>query len=221
MKYLIVFTVLIICSQSQATPIDHTRFEVLPPKARQAVLAVVDDFPYRLPSVSDEIPEDFSMMMTIERLDADLEEVWNAYIKVPPAFVWSGPRVNYAMALDRETQRVYYPDEVSPQFKVGLMFMNYLKFLGKYIVIGLEITGIDHDKKEIEIAYLEGNASRGKQILKFKRVKNKTQINHISLYKSDSFFRDLIIYPIFHRITTGEHHKKMRQLIQGHKKSPL
>tara|TARA_R110000868_G_scaffold70988_8_gene208326 strand:- start:3444 stop:4106 length:663 start_codon:yes stop_codon:yes gene_type:complete len=212
---------LLFSSICAAFEVDPTRFETLPEKAKDVVLEAIAYFPDRLPSVGDQVPDDFSMMMTIERYSQPLEEVWRAYTSVPPALVWSGPRVNYAMAIDRDTQKVFYPDEASPRFKERLMFMNYLNFVGKYMVIGLEVTKIDHTKKEIEIAYLEGNASRGKQILKFKQTKKGTQINHISLYQSDSWFRDLVVYPFFHRLTTGEHHKKMRRLILEQKKSPL
>tara|TARA_R110000868_G_scaffold154736_4_gene380991 strand:+ start:5336 stop:5998 length:663 start_codon:yes stop_codon:yes gene_type:complete len=218
---IILLASLLISSLSYAFEIDPTRFETLPDKAKDVVLEAIVDFPDRRPSVGDQVPDDFSMMMTIEKLNQPLDKVWAAYTTVPPAIVWSGPRVNYAMAIDRDTQKVFYPDEASPRFKERLMFMNYLNFVGKYMVIGLEVTKIDHVKKEIEIAYLEGNASRGKQILKFKASKRGTQINHISLYQSDSWFRDLVVYPFFHRLTTGEHHKKMKRLILEDKKSPL
>lgn len=207
-KILLPFIILSIC---HAQEIDPIRFANLDEKPRVLLEAVAEEFPDRKPSPDNDLRE----MVTYESLKAPIEKVWNAYLNTPPNLVWQGPLVNFVLAIDKDSQSVhYYDDEDVPQFKEGLMIMNYLNFLGHYIVVGHQVTLIDPVNKRIELAYLEGGASRGKQILIFEQHKKRTTIKHISRYRSSSAFRDRILYPIFHRLTANEYHRYMRKIIE-------
>lgn len=194
----------------QAQEIDPTRFMGLPDKVRTQLEEVAQEFPQRKPSTGD----DFREMVTYESIHAPLEKVWQTYTTTAPNDVWVGPLVNFVLTIDKENQAIhYYDDSDVPAFYEGMMILNYLNFLGHYILVGHQVIAIDHENKKIELAYLEGNASRGTQILEFEQKGKRTKIKHTSLYKSSSAFRDRILYPIFHRLTANEYHRYMRRMI--------
>lgn len=200
-------------SLAHAQEIDRARLEILPEKAKLLILAIADEFPARGPSIGDEIPEDFLHMVTFESIKAPVQAVWESYTQSKPSAVWTGPLVNFVLSIDKDTQTIHYRDDADvPIFKEGMMILNYLNFLGHHIIVGHQVTLIDNDNKHIELAYLEGNASSGKQVLEFKQEGKYTIIKHRSIYKSSSAFRDRILYPIFHRLTANEYHRHVRQI---------
>lgn len=203
----------LLLSLAHAQEIDPARLEILPQKAKYLVLSIADEFPTRGPSIGDEIPEVFFEMVTFESIKAPIQSVWRNYTQLTPKVVWTGPLVNFVLSIDKDTQTIHYSDDTEvPAFKEGMMILNYLNFLGHYIIVGHQVTLIDSDKKIIELAYLEGNASSGKQVLEFKQEGKYTIVKHKSIYKSSSAFRDLILYPIFHRLTANEYHRHVRRL---------
>ena len=212
MKCLLVL-LLVFCSSVFSQDIDPEKFSHLPKRAQKVILPFAEKFIDSNPSVGGGIPEDFSIMVTNEQVDASLEDVWKVYTQISPKEVWAGPLVNFAMAIDREDGKIYYDSDDVPDFKVGLKTLNYLHILGQYIAVGLELTRIDEINHVVEIAYLEGGASKGKQILKFWDYEGSTFIQHTSIYKSDSKFRDKMLYPLCHRMTAKEHHQTMLDLI--------
>jgi len=206
-----IFTAFLMITTLQAQEIDPARLAPLPARPRALLESAISDFPQRKPSHAQAPRE----MVTFESIRAPLEDVWNAYVQMAPSQIWQGPIVNFVVAIDRETQAVHYFDDHDvPYFKIGMMILNYLNFFGHYILVGHEVTAIDHLNKRIELAYLEGNTSSGKQILEFKQKGKRTIIKHISIYKSSSRFRDRFLYPIFHRLTANEYHHNMRGFIE-------
>ncbi len=212
MKCLLVL-LLVFCSCVFSQDIDPEKFSHLPKRAQKVILPFAEKFNLSNPSVGTGIPEGFSIMVTNEQVSAPIDDVWKVYTQISPKEVWSGPLVNFAMAIDREDGKIYYDSDELPNFKVGLKTLNYLDLFGQYVAVGLEITNIDDINHIVEITYLEGGASKGKQILKFWDYEGSTFIQHTSIYQSDSKFRDKMLYPLFHRMTAKEHHKKMLELI--------
>lgn len=194
--------------------VDPTKFSHFPKRAIKVILPFAKALDQAMPSVGAGVPDDFSIMVTNEQIDSSLSNVWRVYTQISPKEVWAGPLVNFAMAIDLEDGKIYYDSDDLPDFKVGLKILNYLNLFGQYIAVGLEVTKIDEINHIVEIAYLQGGASKGKQILKFWDYEGSTFIQHTSIYQSDSKFRDKIFYPIFHRMTAKEHHQKMRELLE-------
>ncbi len=140
---------------------------------------------------------------------SDVKSVWDSYVGLNAKEAWTGPKVNFVMAYSRLKHKYYYLSDDVPVFHEGMIIFNYLNFLGPRLIVTIEILRIDAVKKEIEIAYTDHNVSAGTQILKFiSHGDNKTEVKHLSYYKSDSGFRDVVVYPLFHSLTVGEFHKK-------------
>jgi hypothetical protein len=82
------------------------------------------------------------------------------------------------------------------------------------VPVAFEIINIDPGKLVVELSYIEGNKTRGKQTLHFfDNGDGRTRIVHMSYFKSDSFVRDAFFYPLFHKKFIREFHNVMKQNI--------
>jgi hypothetical protein len=80
--------------------------------------------------------------------------------------------------------------------------------------MAFEIINIDPVERLIEFSYIDGNKARGKQTIQFTdNDDGRIRITHKSFFKSNSPFRDNLLYPYFHRKFIREFHRNMKQLI--------
>ena len=83
------------------------------------------------------------------------------------------------------------------------------------LAVALEITKIDEQNKTIVFSYVNGGKSKGEQILHFiTTADGYTEIIHETLFRSDSKFRDKVLYPFFHNKAINEFHRNMLHAIR-------
>ncbi|MDW3651056.1 MAG: hypothetical protein R8P61_28525 [Bacteroidia bacterium] len=193
---------------------DYQRFSQLSPKVLNLLKDRVSksgDF-ISLPTLhlEDDI-ENYGKQLKIFRCPGKLEAVWDAYTKGKPQEVWKGPMVNFLFSFSERDKKLYYPDDEMPLFHVGQQFYCWLNIMGPRLVVGFRLMKVDEEKKELEIAYLKGGMYRGTQILSFAQEGEETTITHKSYFRSANRLMDATLYPFFHKLTTGEHHKAVRE----------
>ena len=143
-----------------------------------------------------------------------LEKVWELYTQRRPDKTWVGPVVNFLFCFSKRDQRLFYSgQEDMPLFHVGMQNFCWLNLLGPRLIVGFEILQMDSERHVLEISYVEGGLYRGTQFLTFSESQGQTQVIHKSYFRSDSRFRDAVLYPFFHNMTTGEHHQYMKKLL--------
>ena len=86
------------------------------------------------------------------------------------------------------------------------MNLNVFKGLIQ-LAVSYEIMEINDEARFFEFSYIKGGKSIGMQRIELHSLaNNRTQIKHITHYKSDSKFRDKYIYPYFHSMVLQEYH---------------
>jgi hypothetical protein len=142
------------------------------------------------------------------------EKVWELYKTVSPAVSWNGKIVSFGLLFSKWTDSVMYRNENKfTEIDTGQVYYVNLRLLkGLYnLAVGLEIIKIDSVKKSIQFSYIEGGKSQGEQTIHFIRTEEGyTQIIHSTLFKSNSRFRDKVLYPHFHRKAIDEFHRNIK-----------
>ncbi|MEM6807339.1 MAG: hypothetical protein AAF696_38410 [Bacteroidota bacterium] len=198
---------------------DFGRFSHLSPKVLKLLRDRVSksgDF-ISLPTLhlEDDI-ETYGKQLNIYKAPGKPDRVWGAYTKGKPQEVWKGPMVNFLFSFSERDRKLYYLDDPDmPLFHVGQQFYCWLNILGPRLVVGLRLMRMDEEKKELEIAYIKGGMYRGTQILSFQAKDSETAIIHKSYFRSANRLMDATLYPFFHNLTTGEHHKSVRASLQN------
>lgn len=200
----------------------YTKFEHRSSKALDLLKARVEksgDF-VSLPTLhlEDDI-ESYSKQFKVYCAPGSVEEVWDAYTQDKPQEVWKGPMVNFLFSYSERDQKLYYPDDADmPVFHEGQQFFCLVDILGPRLVVGLKLMRMDEESRELEIAYLRGGMYRGTQVLSFAGKGSYTEITHKSYFRSKSWIMDAVIYPFFHDMTTGEHHRTVKEKLEKQKR---
>jgi len=151
------------------------------------------------------------------RLKEDPSTAWNKYISTSPARSWNGHRISFGVLFSKFTNKILYrTDKNFSGIEPGQVFYINLKLLrGVYnLAVGLEIVKVDTINKKIVFRYIEDGKSKGQQTLHFvDGPDGETRIIHSTVFKSDSPFRDKILYPFFHKRAINEFHRNMKHLL--------
>ena len=139
------------------------------------------------------------------------KELFATYANVSPKEAWNSKRAKLAMGYFDDTETIKYADkdEFGPIQVGDLYFLQLDVHLGK-VPVAFEISVVDHVNRIIRFNYLKQNKSNGLQTLYFMEHEtdpNKTILNHISYFKSDSRFRDKNAYIPFHNILIDDFHR--------------
>lgn len=152
------------------------------------------------------------------QVKSDLTEVWDYYRKANPSESWEGKRFSFGFAFNRQKDElVYREDNYSEGIEEGQMFYVNLKLMGGVynMAVAFEIITVDPEKKVMEFSYVQGGQSKGMQRIQLKENdRGETDIIHTSFFKSDSKFRDAVLYPFFHKRIINEFHRRMRKRIK-------
>jgi hypothetical protein len=152
------------------------------------------------------------------QVKSNLTDVWGHYKKANPAESWEGKRFSFGFAFNKhKDQLVYRQDESNEGIEEGQMFYVNLKLLGGIynMAVAFEIITVDPINKVLEFSYVEGGQSKGMQRIELSNnEKGQTDIIHTSFFKSDSKFRDAVLYPFFHKRIINEFHRRMRKRIK-------
>jgi hypothetical protein len=106
--------------------------------------------------------------------------------------------------------------------EVGQVLFINIEVLGGLVKVPVaqEIIAIDPDENYIEISYVKGGKSAGKQRITFHdNGDGTTHVNHATYYRSASRFRDKMIYPFFHTLAIDEYHENMIRTLEQHNAS--
>jgi hypothetical protein len=148
----------------------------------------------------------------------NLLNVWEYYIKSNPVETWDGRKIDFGLLVSKNTNLILYETEGTfTSIDTGQVYFLNLKLLvGLYnLPVAFEIINVDDTKKVIEFSYIEGNVSRGKQVLQFIRIDaSTTQIIHRSYFSSGSKLRDGV-YPYYHCKIINGFHRNMKRIIRS------
>jgi len=149
-------------------------------------------------------------------VNSDLQSVWDHYIITQPGKGWSTQMITTELIYSKSSNTCFYLGEESESLQEGqVLFLNLNFLFGVYnLPIAFEIISVDIASHIMQFSYIEGNLSKGKQVISFVALdRNKTAIYHKSYYKSSSSIRDHFLYPFFHKVMINGFHRNMRKLM--------
>jgi hypothetical protein len=162
---------------------------------------------------------DFNINEKIFYLKYSLPEVWECYSLGNPLKTWNGPCIGLGLLITKCTKSVKYArSSLFPEIDTGQVYFLNLRLVKGLVnlPVAFEVINIDRIRHLLEISYLDDNISRGKQTIQFfDNGDGRTKIVHRSYFKSESWFRDDMLYPYFHKKFIKEFHRNMRQLIKN------
>lgn len=148
----------------------------------------------------------------------DLNQIWDCYLRANPVDSWNGHFVRFGLYISKKDNTIgYITDNHFDGIETGQVFFLGLRILKGLmnVPVAFEIITVDAAEKIIEFSYIEGNITRGKQILHFiEGPDGRTHIEHSSFFKSGSSLRDHVFYPFFHTKIIKEYHRNMMGVIR-------
>jgi hypothetical protein len=160
---------------------------------------------------------DFKFVERTFYLKYKLQDVWNFYRHINLAEVWKRHSVRFGLMISKRSNSVSYGNDFQmPEIDTGQVYFFDVRVLkGLFnIPAAFEITSIDPINEMVEFSYLDGNKSLGKQTIQFfDNGKEGTRIVHRSYFKSESAFRDNLLYPPFHTKFIRQFHRSIKELI--------
>jgi hypothetical protein len=118
----------------------------------------------------------------------------------------------------KENNELVYHDDQYKGAEVGQIFFVGLRILSGLLKLGVAhvITRIDDVNKSLRICYLEKGKSEGSQFISLHETPDGfTKVIHDTKYKSDSAFRDRVLYPALHSIAVKEYHQNVKNKIES------
>lgn len=147
-------------------------------------------------------------------IHAPLEKVWETYKTISPQDTWNGRMVSFGAMYSRKRNQVSFYDDAYHGIEPGqLIFLN-LNLFGNvaHLAVGHEVVDVYEDLKQIKICYVQNGASVGTQLIQLKSVaEGETEVIHETWYTSGSWFRDKILYPVFHSRAIREFHTNVKR----------
>jgi hypothetical protein len=162
---------------------------------------------------------DFHMRQKEFNLKYDLKNVWNCYNNIDPRDIWSKHSLQFGLLISKCSNSVTYVRNATfTAVDTGQVYFLNLKLLkGLFnIAVAFEVINVDQKRQVVEFSYIDNNKAKGKQIIEFYDNGNGcTRIVHRSYFKSESSFRDNLLYPMFHKKFIREFHRNMGQIIKN------
>jgi len=144
-----------------------------------------------------------------------IENVWSLYKFLSPDEIWQGKMASFGMLYSkRENFIIYKNDNNYKGIETGQILYVNLKFLrGIYnLALAFEIVEVDNTEKVIEFSYVDYGKAKGKQRIQLIDLKDgTTKIIHSTFFKSNSNFRDKVLYPFFHKKAINEFHYNVKK----------
>lgn len=148
------------------------------------------------------------------RINATLDKVWETYKTISPQDTWNGQMVSFGVMYSRKKNQLSFHDDAYHGIEPGqLIFLN-LNLLGNIanLAVGHEVVDVFEDLRHIKICYVQNGASMGTQLIQVKKVSDtETEVIHDTWYTSGSWFRDKILYPVFHTRAINEFHANVKR----------
>ena len=141
-----------------------------------------------------------------------MDQLWDHYLSTTARKVWDCGRITLNLLFSGKDESLFYNDNAEEYLEPNQLVFLTLNFLNGIVRLPMSfiITSIDRETNTIEFSYITGNTAHGKQQLVFLETKKgNARIEHISYFKSNSFIRDRILYPYFHKKVTNSFHRNM------------
>lgn len=147
---------------------------------------------------------------------AEPEVVWRFYNYSNQTELWDISKISLGMIYDRNSETVYFSDDLVYGLRSGRLYFVKLKILRIIsLPVAFEITRVDHENKQVEFSYLKGGKAMGKQVITLSETsKGYTKIIHQSYVSSNSGIRDKYLYPFFHNKLINEFHFNIRRTVK-------
>jgi len=150
-----------------------------------------------------------------------LEQLWKHYLSVNPSIGWNGDMLSFGLMISKQEKTVTYVGDQYSGAAIGQVMFVQIDILGGLVKVPVahEIISIDTEKKCLEVSYLKGGKSEGMQRISFfENQDNTTRIVHTTYYRSNSPFRDKVLYPFFHNLVIDQYHENMINTLETQKK---
>ncbi len=147
-----------------------------------------------------------------------IEVVWDAYKNIPPKNAWCGKMLKFGLQYCRKKNLLTYTNDDYQGAAVGQIILIRVSVLGGLlkIAVGHEITAVSDKERMLETCYLLKGKSMGSQQIRLKATKEGfTEITHHTIYKSDSQFRDKVLYPVLHTRAINEFHSNILKYLNA------
>lgn len=156
-------------------------------------------------------PNDSSFHHHYMRFEVDqpIDEVWNAYMTLSPNKSWSGKHASFGVMYNGDNSDLEYSDVRSNNLREGQLFILQLKLFKGLLrmAVANKVTQVNHQEKNFQVCYINSGASEGNQNIQLSELPNgHTLIEHRSVFKSKSHFRDTKLYPRIHEKIIAEFH---------------
>jgi len=164
-------------------------------------------------SISNPAMADFSHHIKKFVVAADIEKVWHTYKHIHPKYAWNGNIVTFGLQYSKPKNALTYIDDVYEGIEVGqIIFINVAFFGGLVnIAVGHEVTDVNEADKSFRTCYLLSGKAAGTQQISLKKTADGfTEITHHTIYRSDSKFRDNVLYPFLHTQAITEFHGNIK-----------
>jgi hypothetical protein len=180
----------------------------------------MDDFSSIHASWNKDIDKsDFNVIEKTFFLNCEPDEAWEFYRHANVFNIWNGKSVRFGLLISKCSNSIISTSKCSfHEIDTGDVYFLNLKLMKGLlnVQVAFEIISIDQDKRLLEFSYIENNKSSGKQSLQFlDDGPGRTKIIHRSYFKSNSFLRDKIFYPYFHKKFITEFHSNMNHIISS------
>lgn len=148
------------------------------------------------------------------RINATFDKVWETYKTISPQDTWNGQMVSFGVMYSRGRNELSFHDDPYRGIEPGqLIFLN-LNLLANlaHLAVGHEVVNVYEDLRHIKICYVQNGASVGTQLIQVRKVsENETEVLHETWYTSGSWFRDKLLYPLFHTRAITEFHNNVKR----------
>lgn len=167
------------------------------------------------------IPADTSYRKHVKTffVEAPLDIVWRTYKSISPQEAWQGDMLRFGFMFSRTTNTfTYHDDHQYEGIEAGHVLVLNLRLLGDTVTlaVGHEVKEVNEQMKYIRICYMDNGKSEGSQFIQLSGLANgHTQIVHETFYKSNSWVRDILLYPALHtRAINAFHHNVKKKILQ-------
>ena len=151
-------------------------------------------------------------------IHATLDKVWETYKTISPQETWNGKMVSFGAMYSRKQNQLSFHDDAYHGIEPGqLIFLNLNLLANKInLAVGHEVVDVYEHLRHIKICYVQNGASVGTQLIQVKKIsETETEVLHETWYTSGSWFRDKLLYPLFHTRAITEFHTNVKRKAEG------
>jgi hypothetical protein len=146
-------------------------------------------------------------------IEREIQQVWQAYKNVAPKESWKGKHINFGVLYSKNSNTLSYINDPYTGIEVGQIILLNISFFWKIIniAVGHQVVAVNEQEKSIRTNYIDGGKAEGTQQFKLEALPNgHTLITHHTVYKSQSKFRDVVLYPILHAKAISSFHHNIK-----------